>query len=240
MTNEKKKTLDSLTDCAVCGQPLIYATEPKAFSCSLCGHEERTLIYCPAGHFVCDTCHSKDAIDVLKEILGTTTLSDPIAILEKVMAHPSIPMHGPEHHAMVPAILIAAVRNAGYRIPERAVEKAMERAGKVPGGWCGLYGDCGAAVGLGIAVSVLTGATPLTGKERSLALRATSVALAGLLDDKPRCCKRSSRIALQIGVSFLKEYLNILLPISDNPRCIYSARNKQCAGAECSFHESHF
>jgi hypothetical protein len=85
-----------------------------------------------------------------------------LAILEKVMAHPSVPMHGPEHHIMVPCVIIAAVRNAGYTVPEGAIEKALERASKVPGGWCGLYGDCGAAVGVGIAVSVLTNATPLT------------------------------------------------------------------------------
>jgi hypothetical protein len=37
--------------------------------------------------------------------------------LEQVMAHPLVPMHGPEHHAMVPAVIIAAVRNAGYPGP---------------------------------------------------------------------------------------------------------------------------
>jgi hypothetical protein len=148
MTKEKNNTLVSLTDCGVCGRPLVYATEPRVLNCNLCGQEEHTLIYCPTGHYVCDAFHSKAAIEVLRQILGTTLISDPIAILEKVMAHPSVPMHGPEHHAMVPAVIIAAVRNAGYPIPKGAIEKALERASsKVPGGWCGLYGDCGAAVG---------------------------------------------------------------------------------------------
>ena len=160
-----------------------------------------------------------------------------IAILEQVMAHPSVPMHGPEHHAMVPGVIIAAVRNAGYPVPEGAIEKALERASKVPGGWCGLYGDCGAAVGVGIAVSVLTNATPLTGKQRSLALRATSFALARMLDDQPRCCKRASRIAVEAAVDFLKEHLNIILPKSKKPRCTYSPRNKQCAQEQCPFYD---
>ena len=82
-------------------------------------------------------------------------------------------------------------------MPEGAIDKVLERASKVPGGWCGLYGDCGAAVGIGIAVSVLTNATLLTGKERGLALGATALALSKLLDDQPRCCKRSSRIAVR-------------------------------------------
>ena len=215
----------------------MYATEPRVLNCNLCGKEEHTLIYCPAGHYVCDACHSKAAIDVLRQILETTSASDPLDILEQVMAHPSVPMHGPEHHTMVPAVIIAAIRNAGYPVPDGAIEKALERASKVPGGWCSLYGDCGAAVGVGIAVSVLTNATPLTGKQRSLALRATSFALARMLDDQPRCCKRASRIAVEVAVDFLKEHLNIILPKSKKPRCTYSPRNKQCAQEQCPFYD---
>jgi hypothetical protein len=238
MTKEKNNTLVSLTNCGVCGRPLVYATEPRVLSCNLCGQEAHTLIYCPAGHYVCDACHSKAAIDVLRQILETTSLSDPVAILEQVMAHPSVPMHGPEHHAMVPGVIIAAVRNAGYPVPEGAIEKALERASKVPGGWCGLYGDCGAAVGVGIAVSVLTNATPLTGPQRSLALRATSFALSRMLDDQPRCCKRASRIAVGAAVDFLKERLNMTLPRSENTRCTYAARNKQCTKEQCPFYDA--
>src|SRR5271157_3369138 len=128
-----------------------------------------------------------------------------------MMAHPSVPMHGPEHHVIVPAVIIAAVRNTGYPVPEGAIEKAIERASKVPGGWCGLYGDCGAAVGVGIAVSVLASATPLTGKERALALGATSCALSRMLDDQPRCCKRASRVAVEAAVDYLHDKFGINL-----------------------------
>ena len=236
--NESKSDMASRIDCGVCGQPLVYATEPRAMQCNFCGREDKTLIYCPVGHYVCDACHSKAAVEVLRQVLETTSLTDPLAILELVMAHPSVPMHGPEHHAIVPGIIIAAVRNAGYAVPKGAIEKSLERASEVPGGWCGLYGDCGAAVGVGIAISVLTSATPLTGPQRSLALRATSTALARMLDDQPRCCKRASRIAIQVAVDFLKERLNIVLPQSVNPHCTYAFRNKQCAKEQCPFYNA--
>jgi len=45
----------------------------------------------------------------------------------------------PSINVIVPAVIIAAIRNAGYPVPEGAIEKALERASKVPGGWCGLY-----------------------------------------------------------------------------------------------------
>jgi hypothetical protein len=176
MNEIKSRSMDSVNNCGVCARPLVYAAESIIKTCALCGKEEKTNIYCPDGHYVCDTCHSKAALEVLKEVIATSKSISPAAILEQVISHPSVPMHGPEHHVIVPAAIVAAVRNSGYPLPENAIEKAIERASKVPGGWCGLYGDCGAAVGAGIAVSVITGATPLTGKQRTLALAVTSQA----------------------------------------------------------------
>lgn len=227
--------MTSTENCGVCGRPLVYATESVDRVCALCGKAGHTLIYCPEGHYICDTCHSKTALEILRQVLSSTSDTDPAAILEQVMAHPAVPMHGPEHHAMVPGAIIAAVRNAGYSVPQGAIEKALERASKVPGGWCGLYGDCGAAVGAGIAVSVLTSATPLTGKQRSLALGATSFALARMLDDQPRCCKRATRVAIAAAVDYLRDRLNITLPKATHHFCLYTQRNQQCTKKQCPF-----
>jgi len=231
------KQLASGTNCGVCGQPLVYSTDSVTKACTLCGKEARTSIYCPAGHYVCDSCHSKVALDVLRQVLATTNLVDPAAILERVMAHPSVPMHGPEHHAIVPSVIVTAVRNSGYPLPDGAIDKALERGTKVPGGWCGLYGDCGAAVGAGIAISVIASATPLTGKPRTSAMAATSQALSRMLDDQPRCCKKASRIAVRSTVGFLSDRLNIVLPPPEKVICAYPLRNQQCARGECQYYD---
>ena len=228
--------MQSVNNCGVCARPLVYGTESVSKTCAICGKEEKTNICCPVGHYVCDSCHSKAAIEVLKQVLASSKSTNPSEIIEQVMAHPSVPMHGPEHHAIVPAAIITAVRNTGYPVPDGAVEKAIERASKVPGGWCGLYGDCGAAVGVGIAVSVLTNATPLTGKERSLALGATSFALSRMLNDQPRCCKRASRIAIEAAVDFLNDKLGIGLEKSSRTSCTYTVRNQQCAKTNCPYY----
>lgn len=228
--------MESVNHCGVCAMPLVYATESVTKTCALCGKEEKALIYCPAGHYVCDACHSKAALEVLEQLILTSKTTDPAAILEQVISHPSVPMHGPEHHVIVPAAIVAAVRNSSYSLPERAVEQAIERARKVPGGWCGLCGDCGAAVGAGIAVSVITEATPLTGKSRTLAMAATSQALSRMLDEQPRCCKRASRIAIQSSVEFLREHLGINLSQAKPVKCTYTYRNQQCAKQECPYY----
>ena len=227
--------MKSVENCGVCGQPLIYGTDEVIQSCAFCGEKNTTLIYCPNGHYVCDSCHSRRALDVLREVLSSTNSTDPIDILETVMSHPAVPMHGPEHHALVPAIIVAAVKNAGYPIPEGAVEKALARGSEVPGGWCGFYGACGAAIGVGIAISVLTGATPLTGKIRTLANEATIFSLRRMLDEQPRCCKRASRKALEAAVEFLGDKLGITLQMHQSIRCDYSWRTRECAREGCSY-----
>jgi hypothetical protein len=236
MSEIKSESMASVNNCGVCAKPLVYATRSVNKTCDFCGKEERALVYCPAGHYVCDSCHSQAALEVLRQVLSNTRSQDPAAILEQVMSHPAVPMHGPDHHAIVPTAIVAAVHNSGYPLPEGAVEKALERASKVPGGWCGLYGDCGAAVGAGIAVSVITGATPLTGKPRTLALAATSQALSRMLDEQPRCCKRASRTAIQSSVDFLREHLGINLVQAINVHCSYSLRNQQCALEKCPYY----
>ena len=227
--------MESKEDCGVCGTPLIYGTEPVAMECAYCRQEERTLIYCPNTHFICDSCHKHDALEITRQILHASVSDNPLELFEQIVAHPSVSMHGPEHHGMVAAIIVAAARNSGCPLPLKAVDAALARGEKVPGGWCGFYGACGAAIGLGIAISVLTRATPLTGKERSLALKATSVALANLVDGDPRCCKRASRKAIETAIEYLEQNLGITLSKDDGIKCRHSQRNKECSGDRCPY-----
>jgi len=227
--------LESKEDCGVCGSPLIYSTEETTMTCDLCGAEYSTRIYCPEGHYVCDACHSRAALESVKEILDQTDSADPFELLEKVMADPSIPMHGPEHHAILPAVIVAAVQKAGYPVPENAVEEALERGAALPGGWCGYYGACGGGVGVGIAVSVLAEATPLKGPERSLATAATAYALTAVEDEGPRCCKRMLRMGLEAAVEFLDQRMGIKLVAHPPRRCRYVGRNAECIREDCRY-----
>lgn len=228
--------LKSKDNCGVCGGPLTYSTESVTMRCEYCGQSFNAQIYCPDGHYVCDACHKQDALGILKEVVNNSTSTDPMEILESVMSHPSVPMHGPEHHTIVPVVILTAVKNAGYPLPENAIEKSITRSERVPGGWCGSHGACGAGIGVGIAVSILTKATPLTGKERSLANKATVAALSKMIDGYPRCCKRASRKAIEAAICFLRDELAINLSRKQPVHCSYSGRNLQCPKNGCSYH----
>ena len=233
---QNQTRLKSKDNCGVCGIPLIYQTEPISMACAFCKQEHNTNIYCPNGHYVCDSCHERESLEILKQVVSSSTSADPNEILEIIMSHPSVPMHGPEHHAMVPVIIVAAVKNAGYPVPDGAIEKAIDRGSKVPGGWCGFYGACGAAIGVGTAVSILGEATPLTGKSRSAAIKAISYALDKMVDGYPRCCKRASRKALEAAGEYLHDRMGITLSKSNTIACSYSHRNLECPKENCSYY----
>ena len=228
-----------LEGCMVCGQELEYGTAPVEAECAYCGRKMETHIRCPEGHFVCDDCHRGDALAALQSLCLTTDSRDPLALALQVMDLPFVPMHGPEHHAMVPGVLVAACRNLlPEAITDRDVREALRRGTEISGGACGRLGVCGAAAGAGIAWSVIAGATPLSVRERGQALGLTGRALEAISrHGGPRCCKRDSFTALETARDFLEEALGIKFDRTVDVRgaCRYHHRNRQCIRVRCPY-----
>ena len=131
--------------------------------CAICGQEYDSNVSCEQGHFVCDSCHSLPANDFIARFCIASNAKNPIEQAITLMRDPRIKMHGPEHHFLVPAVLLSAYYNVTGETDkkEEKINLAQKRAISVLGGFCGYQGDCGAAVGVGIFVSVKTGSTPL-------------------------------------------------------------------------------
>jgi hypothetical protein len=230
MTNSKAE------QCMVCGAPLDYRAQGEAVRCTRCGRQSISAIICPDGHFVCDTCHSEQSLARLAALAGQVAASAPEDILEELIALPGLPMHGPEHHAMAGLALLLACEKAGITLPENFIEETVRRCMQIPGGTCGYHGACGGAVSLGVSVSLLTGATPVTGLARGMAHRATARALLNCADDAARCCKRALRKTVATGREFLAEELGIELPRPvAHQFCTHISRNRECARQHCPY-----
>ncbi|NLP43732.1 MAG: hypothetical protein GX351_03800, partial [Peptococcaceae bacterium] len=125
----------------------------------------------------------------------------PLVMAENLMENSNFPMHCPEHHFLVPAVLLtAACRIQGRPVDDLAklLEEAQSRSKNVLKAFCGLYGACGAAVGIGIFASVLTATTPYSIETWSLVNLGTAESLLEMAKiNGPRCCKRNTYIALQ-------------------------------------------
>ncbi|MFA7563103.1 MAG: DUF5714 domain-containing protein [Methanoculleus sp.] len=232
-------TMEHKAGCLICGRDLVYGEEPHDLSCAVCGEVVSTAVACEAGHFVCDRCHGREALDLVERFCITTELEDPLAIACTLMRHPAVRMHGPEHHFLVPACLIAAYCNHRGEPGRKGelLERARTRAGVVPGGACGTHGTCGAAVGTGIFMSLITGSTPLKKQEWSLANQMTARSLMTIArHGGPRCCKRNSWLAIRTAITFLLERLGVELPVEGVVRCEFSDINRECLREGCPFH----
>ena len=226
-------------NCLICGAELRYETVYKPMVCTLCGQKFESNVQCAKGHYVCDACHSLPAGEFIARSCIASELRDPVVQALLLMRDRRIAMHGPEHHFLVPAVLLSSYYNVtdNKQLKEGKIRTAQKRAASVLGGFCGFQGDCGAAVGVGIFVSVMTGSTPLSVKEWRLSNLATGHALITIAENGgPRCCKRNTFLALEEAGKFVREQFDITLPVSQNVKCEFTDLNKQCLHKKCRYY----
>lgn len=222
-------------ECLICHAPLVYFEKPRTMECQICHRDFQTNACCVNGHFVCDECHTR-GMDAIVGVCLSNTSRDPLEVLEELMSQPFCHMHGPEHHTIVGAALLTAYRNAGGNVDlSDALDTMLLRGRQVPGGICGMWGSCGAAISAGIFVSIVTISTPLESEAFGLANTMTSRALAKIgAVGGPRCCKRDSYLAILEAVQFTKEHLGVSMG-ETYPACTRIAKNRQCIGNRCPF-----
>jgi predicted RNA-binding Zn-ribbon protein involved in translation (DUF1610 family) len=227
------------TGCLLCGADLEYLAEYQSLSCHFCGTTTTATARCRNGHYICDACHRGSAHDVIELACISSESRDPAALALTLMAHPALNMHGPEHHFLVPAVLLASyaeIKNVRREEKAALIRKARQRSEDVKGGFCGLHGACGAGIGTGIFVSLITGATPLSGDSRGRSNRMTAASLLAIAETGgARCCKRDSLLAIFTAVQFLHDELAIQLPVNTEIRCSFSQLNRECLEQACRF-----
>lgn len=224
--------------CVFCGKPLVYTEESQTRTCDVCGKAFSVNVACEDGHYICDTCHASGNFEILTR-LKRATEQNPLLLFERIVALPSVHMHGPEHHPIVAGTLLVAYKNNGGEIDlDKGLDEAFKRGQKLPGGVCGSWGCCGAAVGAGIYASVLLASTPMACEPWGTAQNLTARCLSNIAEiGGPRCCKRTSRIAIETAVTFTKETTGIDIPTTSVP-CVYDKINKQCINERCPYYRS--
>ena len=232
---QEKKT----EGCMVCGQELEYFQEAQELHCSYCGRSFQANAACKENHFVCDDCHKESGVEAIRAICRWTEETDLITLLKLIRSHPAIPMHGPEHHAMMPAIILTAFRNSGGTIDQEVINSAINRGAGVPGGACGFWGACGAAIGAGIAASSILSATPLTPSPRQQAQSFSAHILGKVATYKGgRCCQRETWLTLTETAALSKSFFGLRLAAKDTVACDQYTRNKECIRKACPLWET--
>lgn len=223
--------------CILCKAPLKYLDSPKVMRCEICGKSFEGHAVCENGHYVCDACHASPAEGVVRSVVLNSSSKDPVDIADEIMASSFVHMHGPEHHFIVGASLLCAYSNTYGGVDlETALNAVISRGKKVPGGFCGMAGCCGAAVSAGIFLSVILKATPMSKEEWALSNRMTSRCLEAVSRlGGPRCCKRDSYTTILAAAEFLREELGKPLGVSDEILCSHFGDNAECLKVECPY-----
>lgn len=227
-------------DCMVCGLEIKYFENYKDHDCVYCHKSYKSNVSCVEGHYVCDSCHLGDASEIIENYCNGTEKLNPIEMAIELMKNPSINMHGPEHHFLVPAVLLTSLYNSKGKKSVKAekLKMAKTRAKDVKGGFCGFYGNCGAAVGTGIYMSIISDATPLTKESWGLSNLMTGTALVSLAKmGGPRCCKRNLFTSINQAAKLTDKYFGIKLYKYETyqHKCSFRTKNKECLIQECPY-----
>lgn len=222
--------------CPTCQLALVERTERAA--CLYCGTVEETDWSCPAGHFTCEGCRCAEACELIEKACVASVQVDPLELATLLMRHPAFTQAGPEHHLIVAPVVLACVRRAGGApVTSDGIREAIARSKSVPAGACADRGDCGGAVGAGVALSILSGARPLRGEPRSLALRATATAGLALAEmGGIRCCKQAVFCGIETAWAELRVELLPGLPPLARQVCRLSSRQNDCKKGACPYH----
>lgn len=226
-------------ECLICGKPLKYFPESQEMECHFCHRKFKSNTSCEDGHYVCDECHAQQGFEAIRKYALSSKSCNPIEIAAGMMHSPYIHIHGNEHHVLVGAALLTAYHNAGGDINLEKALMEMEKRGKqVPGGACGFWGACGAAISSGMFISIVSGSTPLKQEEWGLSNLMTSKSLCSIGEiGGPRCCKRDSFLSIRNAVDFCAENFGVRMQLPDKIVCEFSKFNNQCIGKRCPFHE---
>ncbi len=163
---------------------------------------------------------------------------NPVDLMEEMFDEELISMHGPEHHILVGSSIIAAYKNAGGELDlESALLEMRKRGSEYPGGSCGLWGACGAAISVGMAMSIITETGPLSREHwgDNNITTANSLMEIGKIGG-PRCCKRNSYTAVKNAVGFINEHYGVEMEGRDNIKCTYYPNNSHCLKENCPYY----
>ncbi len=220
--------------CMVCGAPLIYETLFSRHECHYCGRSVEASENCEQGHYVCDQCHSTDSVRAIESICFSSPETDMLRLFHQVRRHPAIPLHGPQFHALVPAVILATYRNRGGKLGDTVLATGISRGSQVIGGSCAYNGICGAAVGVGIAFSLILEANPVKADQRQTVQTVVQRVLKELADfNAARCCNRDCVVSLQQAAKLSQHYLPLPLVAQEWLPCDQHQLNSDCLGTDC-------
>ena len=178
-------------------------------------------------------------IRIIEDIRQETSCN-PVHIFKNMARKEYVSIHGPEHHVLDGACILAAFYNAGGNIDlDPSLNQLLKEGLRMPGAMCGLWGVCGAVTSIGAALAIIDKTGPLSsdgswGEHMSFTSKALEE--VGHING-PRCCKRDAMIAFKNGIDYINRHYDVMLEYEDQ-KCEFSQLNQQCIKDQCPFYSA--
>ena len=224
-------------ECPICGQERTPIEHPETHICEICHSRYEADIVCDNCHYICYTCRHENVRQSILDHCLNSSSAEPFELETELMKLPGVLMHGPEHHLLTTAALLTAYANqTGSKDLAGLLAEANDRSMNVPGAVCGLWGICGAAIGAGIYVSIITETGPLSTDTWKTTGQLTAKC-ADIISKQggPRCCKRDAFLTLRTAVSYSNEVFGIEFHQPETIICDFYVNNRECKGKCCEF-----
>lgn len=223
----------------VCGSVLEYLDQAQGVTCSYCGKVEQGHIRCPNGHYICEVCHNRDAMQIIEDIALTIKSKDPFEIADLMISYPGLPMLGCQHAYIAGGAFMAAIKNEGSRaVGNEEIKEVFARTQKqAHGGYCGLSGVCGIAPAIGACFAILTGSKCGADQAQHITMETVTRVTRAITElTGPSCCKAYVWTSLEAATNYLSESLAIVLPASRLIACNYRPKHPHgCREVRCPY-----
>jgi hypothetical protein len=184
-----------------------------------------------------DLMKPRSTTEVVLHLRSMTDTCDVGEIFKQAVEYGNLSLFGSHHHTLVTAVLLTAYRNAGAEFDyDLAIAEGMLRGQNAPLGACGYFGVCGAAMGAGVFLSIITETNPMTtGKQYVRPMELVRRCLGEMVQfEGPRCCKRSSFIVLEATCDYVVKEFGVPMECT-SLACAYSAENPDCLFSDCPY-----
>lgn len=241
MSTSDNHTGHETKNCVLCGDTLEHLNKNlENVHCDNCRLIKPASSRCKMGHVICDDCLNETVFQFVKTKCLTYKGNDAIELAVEIMNSPLVNMHGPEHHYILPSVLLTVIpkNKLSNKTLEDLLEIADKRISKEVCVDCSVAKDnCGAAIGAGIFIEIINGLyEKKVDKINNLSKELTERCLDKIKEHGgPKCCKRDTYFSIQASIEFIKEKYGIELPQS-KAKCTFSLRNKSCGLERCIFY----
>jgi hypothetical protein len=168
----------------------------------------------------------------------TTPETDMIALLQEIRGHPAIPLHGPEHHMLVPGVILAAYRNLGGEVSPEMLRTALRRGRSGARRLVRLHRGLRRRAGCGHRLQPAPGGQSGEGRRTPTGAANHPGGAPGTIGfAAARCCQRDSWLALTKAAELSRDYLPIALRAEAPLYCTQARQNRECLGTACPLWE---